>query len=109
MGLCAKANGRASLSFPEEVERSYLFYNVFSDEVFNPGILQQSRISKTIPAPAYLVALMICHCSYRDLIFEVWDPRMYQSKNKFSPLVGPSGIYKCSKPVLTFSDRVKFL
>ena len=37
----------------------------------------------------------------KDCHIEVWDLRVYHSKNKFLPLVGPSGIYKSSKPVLT--------
>ena len=90
------------LSFQEEVEKSYsLFYNVFSDMNFYLHILQQSQLSKTIPVPVYLVAPVICHCCYRAQIFEVWDPRLYHSKDKFFPLLSPSGIYKHSKPVLT--------
>ena len=41
-----------------------LFYNVFSDVIFYPRVLQESQVLKTIPASACLVtlvALMIWH------------------------------------------------
>ena len=50
-----------SLSFP----KSYaLFYNVFSDVIFYPRVLQYFRVSKTLPA-LVIVALLIWHSSYR--------------------------------------------
>ena len=51
-------------------KKCYL-HNVFSDVIFHPHILQQSRVSKTIPTPACLVAMMIWHCCYSAQIFEV--------------------------------------
>ena len=73
-----------SLSFSEEAAKQ--FYNVLSDVIFYPHILQQSRVSNPIPAPVCLVALMIWHCCYRAQTFEVRVPKIYQSENKFLPL-----------------------
>ena len=78
-GMCSqalgKASGKASYSvFPvrRRRQRTYaLFYNAFLDMIFYPHILQQFRVSKTIPAPACLVALMIWHICYHVQTFEV--------------------------------------
>ena len=80
-----KASGRASIlvfPFRRRCQKSYaLFYNVFSDMIFYPRILQQLWVSKTIPAPACLVALMIWHMHVlRPLKSEF---KIYQSDNKF--------------------------
>ena len=43
----------------EEVAKSYMFYNVLSNVIFYSRVLQKFRVSKTIPALACLIALMI--------------------------------------------------
>jgi len=49
-----------SLSFRRMREKIYAtFYNVFSDVIFHPRVLQYFRVSKTIPALVYLVTLTI--------------------------------------------------
>ena len=49
-----------SLSFRRMRKKIYaIFYNVFSDMIFYPRILQYVRVLKTIPPLAYLVALTI--------------------------------------------------
>ena len=62
-GLVGKTNGRATtLVFPFEGCRkkfTHFFCNIFSDVIFYPCILQYFRVSKTMPALAYLVALTI--------------------------------------------------
>ena len=60
------------------------------DVAFYPCVPQGSWVSKTILDDVSL--LLPC--------LDLWS-RVYHSKNKFSPLVVPSGIYKWSKPVLT--------
>ena len=71
-GMGSQALGKASvrasiLVFPVQrrQQRSYaLFHNVFLDMIFYPCILQKLRVSKPIPAPASLDALMIWHSYY---------------------------------------------
>ena len=58
----------------------------FSDMIFYPRILQQSRVSKTFPALACLVSLVIWHSCYHAQTFEVCGPKIYQSENNFLPL-----------------------
>ena len=47
-------------------QKSYvLFYNVFLNVIFYPRVLQKFQVSKNIPVPVCLVALMIWHSGYR--------------------------------------------
>ena len=61
--LVRKTNGRGTtIVFPFEgcgKKFTRFFYTVFSDVIFYPRVLQYFRVSKTIPALAYLVALTI--------------------------------------------------
>ena len=53
--------------------------NVFSDVTFYSCVLQYYRVSKSLPALACLVALMIWHSCYRAQTFEVSAVRNYIS------------------------------
>ena len=68
-GMARPINGRATtIVFPFEgcgKKVTHCFYNIFLDVIFYPRLLQYFRVSKTIPALACLVALMIWHSSYR--------------------------------------------
>ena len=91
-GLVGKTNRKGTtIVFPFEgcrkkFFRFFFFYNVFSDVIFYPRILQYFGVSKTIPALAYLVTLTIQHSCYSAQTFEVCGPKLYQSENKFFPL-----------------------
>jgi len=53
--------------FSEEAAKSYaLFYNVFSDVIFHPRVVQTFWVSKIIPVPVCLVAVMSWHSCYCD-------------------------------------------
>ena len=81
MGSQAKPVEGLAFPFRRRWQRSYaLFYNVFSDMILYPHIVQQLRVSKTIPALACPVALMIWHSCYRA------QTLIYQCDNKFLPL-----------------------
>ena len=78
--------------------------NVFSDVLFYPRVLQKFMVSKTIPAPVCLVALMIWHsCSQTS---EVCGPKMYQSENKVLPLKPLLNQYKLLVQLTTFVAMV---
>ena len=73
-------------SFRRRRHKSYtLFYNVFLDLIIYPRILQKFRVTKTIPTPVCLVALMIWPVA-TILRFLKSVIRKYQSENKFLPL-----------------------
>ena len=87
-GFVGKTNRKGTtIVFPFEGCRKkfmrFFFYNVFSDVIFYPRILQYFGVSKTIPALAYLVTLTIQHSCYSAQTFEVCGPKLYQSENKF--------------------------
>ena len=69
-GLVSKANGRARTigSLSEQAENKLrIVLQCNSDVIFYPHVLQLSQVSKTIPVPACLGALMIWHSCYHTL------------------------------------------
>ena len=82
--------------------KSYaLFYKwIFRRDFLSPCIAIV-LVSKIIPAPACLVALMIGHCCYRTKTFEACGPRMYQSENKLSPLLIANTSIYCNYKIKT--------
>ena len=78
-----------SLSFQRMRKKfTHCFYNVFTDVIFYPHILQYFQVSKTIPAlyrmSCYSDYLAHCYCTQT---FEVCGPKLYQSENEFLPLL----------------------
>ena len=68
MGLYAKpTEGPELLSFLSggggEKRLFVVLQSIFGRDFLSPRTTL-SRVSKTIPAPAHLVVLMICHCCY---------------------------------------------
>ena len=67
------------------------FYNVFSDVIFYPHVLQYFWVSQTISALAYLVALTIqCSC-YCAQTFEVCGPKLSVREYIFPSICGDLG------------------
>ena len=76
-----------------------LFYNIFSNAIFYPCILQYFQVSKSIPALACLVALMIWH-SCMLLCSDLWNLRS-------EIILVQEYLYICNPVKLPFFQKVE--
>ena len=90
-GLVGKTNGRGTtiVFLFEGCRKKFtrFFYKCIFGHDFLPPCTTIFSGIETIPALAYLVALMIQHSCYHAQTFEVCGPKLFQSENKFFPLL----------------------